>query len=102
HEWIVILPDHEGALELRRKLRPQHLANLCTYPDDFWLWGGPFLRERSNGEFNEPLGSMLLAWAESPDKVLDELKKDVYTTEGVWDWTKAQIFPFKSTLRIGM
>ncbi|KAH8698161.1 hypothetical protein GQ44DRAFT_633132 [Phaeosphaeriaceae sp. PMI808] len=102
HEWMVILPDRVGALEMRRKLRPEHLANLSAYPKDFWLWGGPFLRKPSHDTLNEPLGSMLLASAESADKVLEELKKDIYTREGIWDWEKVQIYPFRSTLRKAM
>jgi hypothetical protein len=27
------------------------------------------------------------------------LKRDVYVTDGVWDWDKVQIIPFKSALR---
>ncbi|KAH7330546.1 hypothetical protein BKA65DRAFT_554518 [Rhexocercosporidium sp. MPI-PUGE-AT-0058] len=99
-EWLVILPDQKGAWKRRLELRPQHLDDLSKYPSDFWLWGGPFLQEPPKS--NEPLkalGSSLLAWGRSKDEVLAELRKDIYTTNEVWDWEKVQIFPFKSTLR---
>lgn len=31
---------------------------------------------------------MMVARAESREQVVEELKKDVYTTAGVWDWEK--------------
>ena len=31
---------------------------------------------------------MMIARAESREQVVEELKKDVYTTAGVWDWEK--------------
>jgi hypothetical protein len=39
-EWLVILPDHVGALDKRLAARPDHLANLKQDRDDMWLWGG--------------------------------------------------------------
>ncbi|OJD36831.1 ycii-related domain protein [Diplodia corticola] len=99
-EWLVILPDQEGASQRRVELRPQHLSNLSKYPTDFWLFGGPFLQEPPKK--NEPmkmLGSVLVALGSSKEEVLKELKKDIYTENRIWDWDKVQIFPFKSTLR---
>jgi hypothetical protein len=39
-EWLVILPDHTGALDKRIAARPDHLANLKQDRDDMFLWGG--------------------------------------------------------------
>jgi hypothetical protein len=39
-EWLVILPDHTGALDKRLAARPDHLTNLKQDRDDMWLWGG--------------------------------------------------------------
>lgn len=47
----------------------------------------------------EMLGSMIVASATSPSAVEEALKKDVFTKYEVWDWEKAQILPFKSTIR---
>ena len=77
-----------------------HLQELSKYPGDFFLCGGPFLRKRcEDGESMEMLGSVILAWAAAPEDVVNELKKDVFTKYGVWNWEKAQIFPFRSTIR---
>ena len=41
-----------------------------------------------DGEGLKIQGSVMLALAASKDEVLAELKKDVYSEHGVWDWTK--------------
>jgi hypothetical protein len=39
-EWLVIIPDHAGALQKRVAARPKHLEGLKSDRDDMWLWGG--------------------------------------------------------------
>lgn len=39
-EWLVIVPDHTGALEKRLAARPKHIDGLKADAEDFWLWGG--------------------------------------------------------------
>lgn len=39
-EWLVIVPDHAGALQKRIAARPKHLEGLGADREDFWLWGG--------------------------------------------------------------
>lgn len=39
-EWLVIVPDHVGALEKRIAARPKHLEGLGKDREDMWLWGG--------------------------------------------------------------
>ena len=39
-EWLVIVPDHEGALQKRIAVRQEHLGGLKKDDDSFWLWGG--------------------------------------------------------------
>lgn len=39
-EWLVIIPDHQGALDKRIAARPKHLEGLKSDRDDMWLWGG--------------------------------------------------------------
>lgn len=38
-------------------------------------------------------GSVLLAVADSREQVIEQLKRDIYFTSGVWDWDKVQIHP---------
>ena len=35
----------------------------------------------------------MIARASSKEEVIEELKKDVYTTAGIWDWEKVCVFP---------
>ena len=38
----------------------------------------------------------MLALAESKEEVMEQLKKDIYSTSGVWDWDKVQVHPVSS------
>ncbi|KAI9855545.1 MAG: hypothetical protein M1824_006047 [Vezdaea acicularis] len=89
HEWIVILPDHEGALEKRMAVRPAHLDDISSKRGNFWKLGGTYLDEvPKEGEALKFRGSILLALAESKEEVVDALKSDVYFKTNVWDWEK--------------
>jgi hypothetical protein len=42
-EWLVIIPDHAGALDKRIAARPKHLEGLKSDRENMWLWGGTSL-----------------------------------------------------------
>lgn len=48
------------------------------------------------------IGSAMLCQGDSKEEVLERLKADLYTIEGVWDWSKAQIYPFRTAVRTAM
>ncbi|UPX17145.1 uncharacterized protein EKO05_0007519 [Ascochyta rabiei] len=101
-EWLVIVPDHEGALQKRIAVRQEHLGGLKKDDDSFWLWGGAMLEEPiKEGDSGPPKmkGSAMLIGAKTREEVEERLKKDVYVEGGVWDLSKVQIIPFKSALR---
>ncbi|KAF1358340.1 hypothetical protein EJ07DRAFT_125183 [Lizonia empirigonia] len=101
-EWLVIVPDHEGALQKRIAIRQDHLGGLKKDDESFWLWGGAMLEEPiKEGDAGPPKmkGSAMLIGAKTREEVEDRLKKDVYVEGGVWDLSKVQIIPFKSALR---
>ncbi|KAF2127436.1 hypothetical protein P153DRAFT_321251 [Dothidotthia symphoricarpi CBS 119687] len=101
-EWLVIIPDFDGALEKRIAVRSQHLAGLKADREDFWLWGGAMLSEPiQEGDSGPPKmkGSAMLIGAKTREEALERLKRDVYVEGGVWDLEKVQIIPFKSALR---
>ncbi|KAJ9606667.1 hypothetical protein H2200_008675 [Cladophialophora chaetospira] len=94
-DWIVLIPDHENALEKRLKARPSHLEGLKPrIESDMWVMGGATVSappvEGQQKQFN---GSCVVARARSRDEVLEELRKDIYAREGVWNLEKAQILP---------
>jgi hypothetical protein len=51
------------------------------------------------GETPKMKGSAMLIGAKTKEEVIERLKKDVYVKDGVWDFSKVQIIPFKSALR---
>ncbi|CBX92277.1 hypothetical protein LEMA_P049830.1 [Plenodomus lingam JN3] len=101
-EWLVIIPDHVGALNKRLAARPKHLEGLKKDREDLWLWGGAMLEEPIEPGSTDPpkmKGSAMLIGAKTKEEVIERVKKDVYVDEGVWDLEKIQIIPFKSALR---
>jgi len=100
-EWMVILPDHQGKLSERLKVRSDHLKNIKPLVESgFWVMGGASLEEPvKEGEGPKMNGSVMIALADTKDEVLEKIRKDVYYTSGVWDGSKIQIFPFKSAIR---
>lgn len=101
-EWLVILPDHTGALQKRVEARPSHLEGLKADREDMWLWGGAMLEEPfKEGDAGPPKmkGSAMLIGAKTREEVVERLKKDVYVEKGVWDLSKVEIIPFRSAIR---
>ena len=41
-------------------------------------------------------GSFLLARADTKEEVIAELKGDIYSRAGVWDWSKVEVIPVSS------
>ncbi|KAH6639388.1 hypothetical protein C7974DRAFT_410362 [Boeremia exigua] len=101
-EWLVIIPDHAGALHKRIAVRPDHLGGLKKDDESFWLWGGAMLDEPiKEGDAGPPKmnGSAMLIGAKTKEDVIKRIEADVYVEGGVWDLSKVQIIPFKSALR---
>ncbi|KAI9746989.1 MAG: hypothetical protein M4579_007545 [Chaenotheca gracillima] len=119
HEWIVVMPDNAGVLETRMEVRPlvialpailhskadvipsDHLKGVTPKVEEgFWKFGGAFLDEPiKEGETPKIRGSVMLALASSKEEVVEQLKNDIYTKKGVWNWDKVQIYPFRSVFR---
>jgi uncharacterized protein len=51
------------------------------------------------GETPPMIGSALIVVAATREEVVQRLKDDVYSTVGVWDMDKVQIWPFRSAIR---
>ncbi|KAF2771240.1 hypothetical protein EJ03DRAFT_325689 [Teratosphaeria nubilosa] len=100
-EWLVILPDKPGMLSERMKVRPQHLEGVKPLAKSkFWVLGGATLDEPiKEGEGPKINGSVMLGQADTKEEILEQLRKDVYMQNGVWDESKIQIMPFRSAVR---
>jgi hypothetical protein len=85
-------------------LNRTHLEGVqAEHKAGFFVLGGAYMSSPpKEGETPPMIGSALIAVAETKEEVLDRLRSDVYTTSGVWDVDKAQIWPFRSAIRSGL
>ncbi|EFZ01976.2 Dimeric alpha-beta barrel [Metarhizium robertsii ARSEF 23] len=102
-EFLVILPDKPGVKEKRLEVRPTHFKNMTPHVESGdWKMGGALLNEvpaDDNAANFDFFGSTVVCKGESKEAVLEQLKKDVYATSGVWDVEKIQIYPFICAFR---
>ena len=45
------------------------------------------------------IGSVMVVNAETREKVQETLEKDIFVTEGIWDWAGVKILPFRTVIR---
>ncbi|KAG8531358.1 uncharacterized protein KY384_002987 [Bacidia gigantensis] len=90
-DWLVILPDREGALDKRM----EHFDELPPKIESgFMKVGGALLEQpEKDGESLKIEGSFMLVRADTKEEALDQLKADIYTTSGVWDMEQMKIYP---------
>ena len=88
--YALLCTDKHNSLDLRLKVRPEHLAFLDSL-GDVCKFAGPFLDEAGN-----PNGSMVVILAESLAEAKAIGAKDPYAMEGLfasvdvraWRWTR--------------
>ncbi|KAK5992205.1 hypothetical protein PT974_05606 [Cladobotryum mycophilum] len=103
HEFLVVVPDKPGVKDLRLEVRPKHFEGLKPgLESGNWKMGGGLLKDLPSGD--DPsgwdfYGSTFVVLAESKEEIIEIMKKDIYSTSGVWDVEKAQILPFKKAFR---
>ncbi|RPA97924.1 hypothetical protein L873DRAFT_1689321 [Choiromyces venosus 120613-1] len=100
-EWLCILPDQaNGGLERRLKVRAEHLEGVKKNQEaGFANFGGVFLNEPAQeGKDLSFKGSIIVATGVNKEAVIEVLKQDVYSKNDVWDWEKAEIYPFKTAI----
>ncbi len=80
------------------------LAHIASKYNTLWVYGLPVLmaslgamldEQPREGETPKMKGSVLVAVAESREEALQFVKEDVYSTQGVWDLEKVQIYPVR-------
>ncbi|KAH9985940.1 hypothetical protein F4779DRAFT_611984 [Xylariaceae sp. FL0662B] len=102
-EFLVIVPDKPGTTQTRIDVRQKHFEGLKPHLDSgAYKVGGAILNEVPQSD--DPItfdwhGSTLIAVASSADEIKENLRRDIYTTSGVWDVDKAQIWPVKLAFR---
>jgi uncharacterized protein YciI len=121
-EWLVIIPDKPGVvcdaglkrienatdllsqLPRRIAIRPKHSPNFVRLHNEGYVsWAGPVFSEpciRNKAKEDRPfMGSIMVVNDESPEKIYEKLRTDPFIQEGIWDWEKVEILPFKTATR---
>ncbi|KAK8024221.1 hypothetical protein PG993_012287 [Apiospora rasikravindrae] len=102
-EFLVVVPDKPGMQAKRLEVRPKHFEGLTKHIESGAMkMGGAALGSVPQGD--DPTkwdfaGSTVVMVAESVEEVRALLEKDIYTTSGVWDMEKVQIWPVKLAFR---
>ncbi|KAH6655693.1 hypothetical protein BKA67DRAFT_657616 [Truncatella angustata] len=103
YEFLVVVPDKAGVQQKRLEVRAKHFEGIKAHVEaGTYKVGGATLNDIPEG--NDPAkwdfhGSTVVMVAASKDEVLEVLRKDIYTTSGVWDVDNAQIWPVKLAFR---
>lgn len=88
----------------------QHIADMLPHRGTLWQLGGMLLEAHPKvpsdasaaelrGTWRKVKGNVIIAQASSMEEVMNELRKDCYATDGVWDLDRAEIRPFESLFR---
>ncbi|KAK7205796.1 YCII-related domain protein [Myxozyma melibiosi] len=125
YEYVVIIPDKDDAecvrcllsqsrpalrsiptnlcLQVNRRVavRQEHLVGVKKlFADGVMTSGGAYLDGPITTESTPSFkGSVVTMLAESKEQVKEIMMKDVYSSNDVWDWEKAQIFNFACAVR---
>ena len=83
------------------KLRRKHLEDVKEpHTSGVIPMGGSIMSSPPvEGQTPPMIGSALVIVASSKEEVIERLKSDIYSSSGVWDIDKAQIWPFRSAIR---
>ncbi|CAG7972456.1 unnamed protein product [Penicillium salamii] len=94
-EFLCILPDNSGVLELRKKVKSGHYSGIQPLIAQGSLVDGGAIFEQhpQEGEDAKFLGSVVVYTGEDVDEVRRMINNDIYATSGVWDLEKIKIYP---------
>jgi uncharacterized protein YciI len=102
-EWLVVIPDFPGAQAKRLEVRPQHFAGLGPAKESgLFQMGGAVLNDVPTSDDPSTFsfaGSTIVIQASSREEIKEVLRKDVYTSSGVWDVENAQMWPLLCAFR---
>lgn len=97
-EYLVIIPDLPDVLAKRQVLLKPHnqdaapLVKAGRVP----FFGSTLAHHSAEGQQVAENGTVMIIEAESEDEIKEIIRKDIFTIEGVWDFGKLSIWPFKS------
>lgn len=99
-EYFVYVPDHPNAHEKRREFVKQHnqeagpLVKAGRVP-----WFGSTLDHHGREEeLPAEAGTVMVLKAENEEEVKEIIKRDIFVSEGVWNFEQLQVWPFLSKM----
>ncbi|CAI7644340.1 unnamed protein product [Penicillium glandicola] len=100
-EFICILPDNPNVLAIRKQVKGLHYDGIQPLVATGKLVDGGAIFEKHPEEGKDALfrGSVIVYSGDSAEEVRAILEEDIYATSGVWDLSKAQIFPYVPAVR---
>ncbi|KAF8418579.1 hypothetical protein EV426DRAFT_618722 [Tirmania nivea] len=102
YEWLCVMPDQADALPRRLAVRENHLVHMKSLSDGGKVSYGGIMLARPTLPSETPIpfaGSALILLASSKEEAIATLKADPYSAGNVWDWDRAEIYPFRTALR---
>ncbi|KNB17121.1 hypothetical protein FOXG_15247 [Fusarium oxysporum f. sp. lycopersici 4287] len=96
-EYLVIIPDLPDVLAKRQVLLKPHnqdaapLVKAGRVP----FFGSTLAHHSPEGQQVAENGTVMIIKAESEEEIREIIRKDIFTIEGVWDFGKLSIWPFK-------
>ncbi|EWG54264.1 hypothetical protein FVEG_12522 [Fusarium verticillioides 7600] len=97
-EYLVIIPDLPDVLAKRQVLLKPHnqdaapLVKAGRVP----FFGSTLAHHSAEGQQVAENGTVMIIKAESEEEIKEIIRKDIFTIEGVWDFGRLSIWPFKS------
>ncbi|CAG9983134.1 unnamed protein product [Clonostachys byssicola] len=101
-EFLCILPDKPGVLELRKSVKAGHYEGIKPLIASGKLPAGVgaiFEKHPVEGEPALFKGSVVVYAAQNEAEVRKIIENDIYATSGVWDLEKSQIIPYVAAVR---
>ncbi|QKD52041.2 Aspartate/glutamate/uridylate kinase [Fusarium oxysporum Fo47] len=103
-EYLVIIPDLPDVLAKRQVLLKPHnqdaapLVKAGRVP----FFGSTLAHHSPEGQQVAENGTVMIIKAESEEEIREIIRKDIFTIEGVWDFGKLSIWPFKIPIGLVM
>ncbi|KAL1895029.1 hypothetical protein Sste5346_005449 [Sporothrix stenoceras] len=103
-EWLIQVPVLPGTVEKRIQLRSQHYADAKSLIESGFITfaGGILENPTTDGDNKDMTVTLFTVSVPTREEAKAILERDVYTKEGIWDVSKAEIFPFKTGIRAAM
>lgn len=103
-EWLIQVPVLSESLEKRLATRQRHLDEAAQKIKEgiITFAGGILSNPTMDGDNKEMTATIFTVSVETEEEAWKILKDDIYSTTGIWDAKKAQIFPFKTGVRTAL